>query len=235
MSEKEIEESVIDEEYMNEFGAVDNEANEIKNQKLSKHLDVFKEIGNIGAGHAASALASILDRRISMSVPEASVLPFSDIVEVLDGPETLVTGVLIDLSGDLNGYILLLLSMDDAMTMVAQALHEEERDTTDPDFSLNELEKDTLLEIANILVGSFLSAITSFSGLGATPTVPQLAIDMLGAILSIAMIEYGKIGDSVLFLKTQFNDLAGEINGHFFLIPDYSSYNILLNALGLEG
>jgi len=202
---------------------------------LSKHLDVFKEIGNIGAGHAASALAGLLDRRISMSVPEASVLPFSDIVDVLDGPETIVTGVLIDVSGDLNGYILLLLAMEDAMAMVSQALSEIERDTEAVDFELTELEKDTLLEIANILVGSFLSAITSFSGLSATPTVPQLSIDMLGAILSIALIEYGKIGDSVLFLKTQFNDLAGDINGHFFLIPDYNSYKMLLNALGLEG
>jgi len=206
-----------------------NEAN------LSKHLDVFKEIGNIGAGHAASALAGLLNRRISMSVPEASVLPFNDIVEVLDGPETLVAGVLIDVSGDLNGYILLLLGMKDALSMVTQALQEPMRDTDAPDFELSEMERDTLLEISNILVGSFLSAISSFSGLGATPTVPQLAIDMLGAILSIAMIEYGKIGDSVLFLKTQFNDLAGDISGHFFLIPDYNSYKMLLKALGLEG
>ena len=235
MSENEMEEIVVTEEYMNEFGKDEVEKSEINNNNLSKHLDVFKEIGNIGAGHAASALAGILDRRISMSVPEASVLPFTEIVNVLDGPETLVAGVLIDVSGDLNGYILLLLSMEDAMAMVAQALHDEERDTTDPNFELSELEKDTLLEIANILVGSFLSAISSFSGLGATPTVPQLAIDMLGAILSIAMIEYGKIGDSVLFLKTQFNDLAGDVNGHFFLIPDYNSYKILLNALGLDG
>jgi len=202
---------------------------------LSKHLDVFKEIGNIGAGHAASALAGLLNRRISMSVPEASVVPFGDIVNVLDGPETLVVGVLIDVSGDLNGYILLLLGMQDAMAMVAQALEEPERDTTEPDFALTEMEQDTLLEIGNILVGSFLSAISSFSGLGAIPAVPQMATDMLGAILSIATIEYGKIGDSVLFLKTQFNDLAGDINGHFFLIPDYNSYKILLNALGLEG
>ena len=169
-----------------------------------------------------------------MSVPEASVVPFGDIMEILDGPETLVAGVLIDVSGDLNGYILLLLCMKDAMGMVAKALEEPVRDTTDPDFDLNELERDTLLEIANILVGSFLSAISSFSGLGATPTVPQLSIDMLGAILSIATIEYGKIGDSVLFLKTQFNDPDGDINGHFFLIPDYNSYRMLLSALGLE-
>jgi len=207
---------------------------EANDNNLSKHLDVFKEIGNIGAGHAASALAGLLDRRISMSVPEASVLPFDEIVDVLNGPETLVTGVLIDISGDLNGYILLVLCMEDAMAMVSQALQQPVRDTTEPDFALMEMEKDTLLEIGNILVGSFLSAISSFSGLGATPAVPQLAVDMLGAILSIAMIEYGMIGDSVLFLKTQFNDLAGDINGHFFLIPDYNSYKMLLLALGLE-
>jgi len=235
MSENDINETVVDEEYMNKFGAEDSEANEINNKNLSKHLDVFKEIGNIGAGHAASALADILGRRITMSVPEAQVLPFSQIVDVLNGPETLVAGVLIDISGEIDGYILLLLDMDDAMAMVSQALHEPPRDTSDPDFALTDMEKDTLLEISNILVGSFLSAISSFSGLGSIPAVPQLAVDMLGAILSIAMIEYGKIGDSALFLKTQFNDLAGDINGHFFLIPDYNSYKILLNALGLEG
>lgn len=209
--------------------------NEQNDSNLSKHLDVFKEIGNIGAGHAASALATMMNRRIAMSVPDAAVVPFDEIVNVLDGPETLVAGVLIDISGDLNGYILLLLSMDDAIAMVSQALSQPVRDTKDAGFQLTEMECDTLLEIANILVGSFLSAITSFSGLRTTPTVPQLSIDMLGAIISIATIEYGKIGESVLFLKTQFNDLEGDISGHFFLIPDYNSYKMLLEALGLEG
>jgi len=202
---------------------------------LLKHLDVFKEIGNIGAGHAASALAGLLNKRITMSVPDASVVSFDEILSVLDGPETLVAGVLIDCVGDLNGYILLLLCMQDAMSMVTQALDEPERDVTDSSFNLTDLEKDTLLEISNILVGSFLTAITDFSGLSARPSVPQLSIDMLGAILSIATIEYGKIGDSVLFLKTQFNDPAGDINGHFFLIPDYKSYKMLISALGLDG
>jgi len=202
---------------------------------LCRHLDVFKEIGNIGAGNAASALAGLLNKRISMSVPDASVVPFSDVVNVLDGPETLIVGVLVDISGDLNGYILLMLGMDDAMSMVAHALGEPKRDTAAPDFDLTELERDTLSEIANILVGSFLSAISSFTGLGVRPSVPQMAVDMLGAIISIATIEYGMIGDSVLFLKTKFSDLEGDIAGHFFLIPDYSSYKVLINSLGLEG
>ena len=208
--------------------------NASNDNNMTKHLDVFKEIGNIGAGNAASALAGLLNKRISMSVPDASVLPFDGIVGVLDGPETLIAGVLIDVSGDLNGYILLMLGMKDAMSMVAKALFEPVRDTTEPDFELTDLEQDTLLEIANILVGSFLSAISSFTGLHVVPSVPQISIDMLGAIISIATVEYGMIGDSVLCMKTQFNDLEGDIAGHFFLIPDYSSYKILIKSLGLE-
>ena len=169
-----------------------------------------------------------------MSVPDASVVPFDNIMNVLDGPETLVAGTLVDFAGEMNGYILLLLGMKDAMAMVSQALETPSRDVTAPDFSLGEMERDTLIEIANILVGSFLSSISTFSGLHVMPSVPQLAIDMLGAIISIATIEYGAIGDTVLFLKTQFNDLAGEFAGHFFLIPDYNSYKILMNSLGLE-
>ena len=211
--------------------AIMNGANE---DNVVKHLDVFKEIGNIGAGNAASALAGLLNRRISMTVPDASVVPFNSILNILEGPETIVAGTLVNFSGDLSGYILLLLGMKDAMEIVSQALAKPLRDTTTPDFSLDDMEQDTLVEVANILVGSFLSAISTMTGLRIVPSVPQIAIDMLGAIISIATIEYGRIGDTVLFLKTQFNDPSGEIAGHFFLIPDYNSYKILLRALGLE-
>ena len=206
-----------------------------KDISMIKNLDVFKEIGNIGAGNAASALAGLLNRRITMSVPEASVVPFSSILGVLDGPETLVAGVLVDFSGDMNGYIMLLLGMKDSMAMVSRALEVPIRDVSLPGFALDDLELDTLVEISNIIVGSFLSAISSLTGLGVMPSVPQIAIDMLGAIISFATIEYGKIGDTVLFLNTQFNDVEGDISGHFFLIPDFNSYSILLKALGLEG
>ena len=201
---------------------------------MTKYLDVFKEIGNIGAGNAATALAGLLNRKITMSVPDASEVSFNDLVNVLDGPETLVAGMLISFTGDLNGYILLLLDMKDAMAILSQALDAPLRDSGEPGFQLSDMERDTILEISNILVGSFLSAISSYTGLNTIPTVPQIAVDMLGAIISIATIEYGRIGDTVLFLKTQLNDLAGDISGHFFLIPDYNSYRILLKSLGLD-
>lgn len=201
----------------------------------AEELDVFKEIGNIGAGNAATALAGILNVQITMEIPEVQIVPFNNIVNILNGPETLVVGLLVDMSGDLNGYILLILEMGDAYEMASMATGQKGIVPADHStIVLNEMETSALNEIANILVGSYLSAICSMTGLNIKPAVPQMAMDMVGAIMSIVAIEYGKIGESVLFLKTQFSDVSKDLTGHFFLIPDFDSYKILMNSLGLE-
>lgn len=201
-----------------------------------EQLDVFREIGNIGAGNAVTALAGILGREINMSVPEAQVLPFNDIVNILNGPESLVAGMLVDMTGGLSGYILLIMDILNAYEMVSMALGEADRPTPDAlstaDFG--EMDISVLTEVANIMVGSYLSSIYSLTGLDVKPSVPQIAMDMLGAIISIAAIEYGQIGDSVLLLKTNFADVDKVMSGHFFLIPDYESYRILMQSLGME-
>ena len=196
-----------------------------------QNIDTFRELGNIGAGNAATALATILNMQISMSVPEVAVVPFDHIINILNGPENLVAGVLVNMSGDLNGYILMILEMKDAYGMTSLALQRERK--PGQEMVLDELEQSTLTEIANILVGSYLSAIGAMTGLSTMPSVPQLAVDMVGAIISIVLIEYGKIGDSVLFLKTKFSDVHKSMNGHFFLIPDFDSYKVLMKSLGL--
>lgn len=196
------------------------------------HIDIFREIGNIGAGNAATALASILNKQIHMSVPDVQIVPFNDIVNIMDGPENLVAGLLVDMGGDLSGFILVVLDMFDAKEMAAIALGED-ADHSDNEH-LTEMEVSALEEIVNILVGAYLSAIHSMTSLSVTPQVPQLTIDMVGAIVSVATVEYGEIGDSVLFLKTQFRDLEKEMSGQFFLIPDFSSYKVLIDSLGIE-
>ena len=199
-------------------------------------LDAFREIGNIGAGNAVTALAGLLGREIDMSVPDAQVVPFNDMMNILNGPESLVSGMLVDISGGLTGYILLILDITNAYEMVSMALNQGERpipaQLSAADF--DEMDLSVLTEVANILVGAYLSSICTLTGLEVTPSVPQIAMDMLGAIISIAAVEYGQIGDSVLFLKTKFTDVGKEMSGHFFLIPDYKSYKILLQSLGLE-
>ena len=198
-------------------------------------IDIFREIGSIGGGNAATSLANILDKQINMSIPQINIVPFNDIVNILNGPESLVVGLLVNMSGDLTGSILLILELEDAYEMASLVLGEDRPLPTDLSAKdLGELDRSALSEIANILVGSYLSAICKMTNLNVVPSVPDLAIDMVGAISSIVAIEYGKIGDSVLFLKTQFSDVSKSMDGHFFLIPDFNSYKILLKSLGMD-
>ena len=196
-----------------------------------EHLDVFQEIGNIGAGNAATALATMLNRRIDMSVPAARMVPFNNVTDIVGGPENIVAGVLIGMTGDLSGFIMLVLNTHDA----AHMLHLLGMTPT-PDvdlFSMDELGVSTLREVSNILVGSYLTAISSLTGLTISQSVPELVIDMAGAILSVPVIEYGKLGESVLLLETEFYNDDQTLAGHFFLIPDLESYYTMLKSLGI--
>jgi len=200
-----------------------------------ENLDVLREIGNIGAGNAVTALASLLGREINMSDPVATVVDFNAISNILDGPETYIAGVLVDMTGDLNGYILLVLEMSNAYELVSMVLGEERvppENIAAADFG--EMELSALTEIANIIIGSYLSSVCSLADMNIQPSVPAIAMDMLGAIMSIVAVQYGQIGDSVLLLTTKFSDMDREMAGHFFLIPDYDSYKKLMTSLGME-
>jgi chemotaxis protein CheC len=203
-------------------------------------IDAFREIGNIGAGNAVTALSDILGRRIVMEIPDVAVVPFGSIVDALDGPEMPVAGVLVGISGDLDGYMLLILRLEDAHKIASCAIGAAgppaaaERSAAEPAApQLGEMERSAVTEIANILTGAFLTAVGAQTGLEVRPTVPHMAVDMMGAIISVAIVDYGMIGDSVLLLKTRFSDNDMNVNGHFFLIPDYKSYRTLINSLGL--
>lgn len=208
--------------------------NSLENMR-PENLDALKEIGNIGAGNAVTSLAMMLGKEIDMSVPEVQLLGFNEIAGILNGPETLVVGMLVDFSGELNGYVLLIMDIVDAFEMVSLMLSDGRAlpDAVVPgDFG--EMDMSVLTELANILVGSYISSISTLTGLNVAASVPQIAMDMLAAIISIAAVQYGQIGDSVLLMKTNFTEANKKISGHFFLIPDYESYRILMQSLGME-
>jgi chemotaxis protein CheC len=196
------------------------------------HLDAFREIGNIGAGNAVTALSEILGNRIDMEIPIARIVPFGSIAGILYGAETPVAGVLVGMHGDMEGYILIILQVEDAMKIAARASGVTVPDNVSPQ-DLGEEERGAVTEIANILVGSFLTAIGAQTGLSVRPSVPEMAVDMLGAILGVAVVEYGTVGESVLLLETRFSDSDIDVNGHFFLIPDFNSYKKLIDSLGI--
>jgi chemotaxis protein CheC len=192
-------------------------------------LDVLREIGNIGAGNAATALAKMLNKKVDMDVPKVKVLEFMDVNEILGGAEKLVVGILLRVTGGLTGNIMFILEYEAAHMLVNMLMGKSIVDISD----FNELDMSALKEIGNILSGSYLSALSSLSNLTILPSVPDIAIDMAGAILSVPAIEFGKVGDKVLYIETQFSEGSTKVVGDFFLVPDVESYDVLLNALGV--
>ncbi|NLK20784.1 MAG: chemotaxis protein CheC [Epulopiscium sp.] len=194
------------------------------------HLDVLREIGNIGAGNATTALAKILNKKIDMGVPKVNILEFKNVADVLGGPENLVVGILLSVSGDINGMMMFVLEQRSAHVLVNILMGREIHDISE----FTEMDVSALQEIGNILTGSYLSSLSALTKLSVIPSIPQMAFDMAGAILSVPAIEFGKVGDKVLFIETEFAEGIDHVTGYFILIPDINSYEKILTSLGVS-
>ncbi len=191
-------------------------------------MDVLREIGNIGAGNAVTSLAKMIDKKVDMAVPKVKIMGFDKVSQILGGEEMIVVGILLSVTGDLTGNMMFILDNFAARQLVNILIGS---DSTS--LSFDEMELSALKEIGNILTGSYLNALAGLTNLKILPSIPELAIDMAGAILSVPAIEFGKVGDSVLYIETEFSEGITKVLGDFLLIPDIDSYEVLLKALGV--
>lgn len=193
-------------------------------------LDVLKEIGNIGAGNAATALAKMISKKVDMKVPRVNVLDFSEVPEILGGPEEEVVGIFFKLEGQIEGSIMFLLKVESALQLIELLMPGIASE------GFNEFCFSALQEIGNILAGSYISSLSSLSSLDIKISVPSLALDMAGAILSVPAIHFGLIGDKILIIENEFVELVEKdsVNGYFILIPEVDSYDTLLKSLGVQ-
>ena len=195
------------------------------------YYDVLREIGNIGAGNAATALATMLNTKVDMTVPKVALVEFSEMGETMGGEEQIMAGIYLSISGDITGSIMFLLEEKSAHELVAKLMG-----TTADDFvegqPFSEIEQSALSEIGNIIVGSYLNSLSMLTNLKIIESVPSLAVDMAEALLSVPAIEFGMVGDQMLLIQTSFSEDT-ELNGYFVLVPDLPSYGKLLRALGV--
>lgn len=192
-----------------------------------QYYDVLKEIGNIGAGNATTALASLLQCKVDMKVPQVKLLDFASVGNVMGGEEQIMAGIYLAVEGDITGSILFLLEKNAARHLVSKLMQME---LVEEEFT--EMEISALKEIGNIITGSYLNSLSMMTNLKIYPSVPDLSIDMAGAILSVPAIEFGTLGDKILLIQTQFTDDC-ELDGYFILVPDMESYSKILTSLGL--
>lgn len=198
-------------------------------QMADFQLDVLKEVGNIGAGNAATALAKLLDKQVDMKVPLVRIVSFSDVAESLGGAEEVVVAIFLRVSGEAPGNMFFMLSVPSAKKMLSRlaGITSEHPDT------FTEMELSALQEIGNIMVGSYLSSLADFTRMKLVPTVPALAIDMAGVILSFGVMEYGETGDKALLIDTKLQEGELEVEGHFTFIPDPQSFKKIFTSLGV--
>lgn len=204
-------------------------------QITDMHLDVLKEIGNIGAAHAATSLSQLLNRKVDMHVPGVDLVTFDEMFELAGGADEIVAGIYLRIEGDLSGSMFFMLSLKSANRFIRILTGDEAFDFNNPPFS--EIGVSSVQELGNILSGSYLSALSDFTGLKIYPTVPSLSVDMVGAIVSFGLIEVSQYSDEVIVIGTE---IRGEgvselehIDGHFFLMPDPSSYKTIFQSLGV--
>ncbi len=193
------------------------------------YYDVLREIGNIGAGNAATSLAQMLQTKVDISVPKIELLDFSEVGEAMGGEEKIMAGIYLGIEGDISGSIMFLLEEKAAHVLVAKLMGMT--DVVDS-HEFSEIEVSALGEIGNIMTGAYLNSLSTLTNMKIIPTVPDLCIDMAGALLSVPAIEFGTMGDKMLMIETSFTD-EQTINGYFVLVPDLPSYEKLLSSLGL--
>ncbi|MEP7344967.1 MAG: chemotaxis protein CheC [Gemmatimonadaceae bacterium] len=195
-------------------------------------LDAIREVANIGAGHAATALSQMTGQTIMISVPTINVAAMEEVPPNIVGPEEPVAAVLMNMLGDLTGRTLLVFPVSTATRLAELMLRRPHAEGTE----LSELEVSALKEAGNILSGAYMNALSEFMGLMLLPSPPSFAIDMSRAVLSTAYLQFGSDLDYVFCVETEFymQDTDEHLRGFFLLLPDLPSLRAILRAVGLD-
>lgn len=200
------------------------------NELGSLELDTLKEIGSIGAGNAATALSSLIGKQIRIKQPEVRIMGYNETIEWIGGPEEITAGVLVKMSGQINGIMLSVQQLDFVNLILESMLDKGVEDY----FGLHEMETSALIEVGNILISTFINAISSLADIDIQLTVPAFTVDMQGAIMAVPMAVYGGQSDYLMTIGGNFVCDGKEIPCRLLLSPDIRSLNVLLRKLGVQ-
>lgn len=204
---------------------------EIKNydELTSLEIDTLREIGSIGTGTAATALSEMLNQKIRITLPEVRIMGYNEAIDWIGGPEAITAGVLVRISGQMNGIMLSVQPLEFVNLVLNSMLSEEIKDYED----LGELERSALVEVGNIMISTFINALSDLAGITMEMTIPSLTVDMQGAILTVPMAEYGGQTDYLMTIGGNFVCNDKEVPCRLIMSPDVRSLNFLLRKLGV--
>lgn len=193
-------------------------------------IDVLRELGNIGAGNAATSLSTMLNKPVGITVPTVRILSFSEVIEALGGPENMIIGLLLTLEGDATGMMMFLMQQDFAGMILSSLLGEDPSDFSD----LNEMSNSALREMSNIMASSYVNAISQMTNMSIRVSVPSMCVDMAGAILSVPAIYFANISDRIIMIEDRFESGDSRATSYVLLIPEVESLKKILLSLGID-
>ncbi len=196
------------------------------------HFDILRELGNIGAGNAATSISSMLSCPVSISVPTIYLTGYGEATEMLGGAENVLVGILLMISGDMSGMMMFLLEKDFALLILNNLLGYNFSTFEE----IDEMGMSTLKEMGNIMAGSYVNAISSMTGMNIDISTPEVAIDMVGAILSVPVIHFSEVSDKLVLIEDKFaegKEVVEKANSHVLLLPECDSLANMMRRLGI--
>lgn len=191
------------------------------------HLDMLREIENIGMGNAATSLSDMLGQKIDVSVPNVEVIDISEVYEKIDGSENMVAGIVFNMTEDIEGTMLFIIEEQFALDLIKKLMGVEVSSLAD----LNEGDCSVLQEVANIMGGSFLRSLSDLTGFTISLSIPFICVDMLGAIMNIPISQFGMLGNKVLLMQENILGDHCYYNSFLLLAPTVESLSKLIEKV----
>lgn len=189
-------------------------------------IDVLKELANIGGGNAATSISNLVGRPVNMSIPRIEILHYEDVFENIMSEDTMINAILIKMMGDAKGYFLFVATQRDSIDLINMMVP----DNT----SLSEgVRVSALKELVNILVSSYLNAVTKIIRTNLISSVPLFTMDMFGAILSSVYMEVEQYDENIMIVKNEFYYKDDRIEGSLYFIPEPGVLDSLFNRIGV--
>ena len=195
-----------------------------------QELDVMREIGSIGTSHAATSLSKMLQKEIRITIPQVNILGYEEAVDRIGDMEQIVAATLVKMSGDVDGLMLFLFNLDFANTVLEKMIGESYKGFEEMD----ELARSALTEIGNIIICSYINAFSQLVNVDIELSVPSATMNMLGAILTVPIAEYGYETDKLMYCNADFVMDGKQLSDWLLMLPDIRSLNDILDKLGVS-
>lgn len=201
------------------------------NELNSLELDTLKEVGSIGTGNAATALSELIGQEVRIQEPEVRIMEYNEAIDWIGGPEEVTAGVLVRISGKMSGIMLSVQKLDFVNLVLKSMMDKEVEDY----FGLREMESSALVEVGNIMISTFINALTGLANIDVELSVPAFTVDMQGAIMSVPMAAYGGQSNYIMTIGGKFICNGAEVPCRLMMSPDIRSLDFLLRKLGVSG